>query len=162
MFKHLLTFFTVLTLSSALGCGDHDHDHHSPNEEACEHMKNGPSTTITAGASADQATDTSHDAWEHKRVDLTLVADGDNFVGFVKYEAETAGDYLFFANGESSVKIAGEGAEASAAVSECSDVSRVDTFELEVGEHVVEITSSSQNVQLVVEIAGGHEGHGDH
>ena len=165
MVKYLLTLSAAFMISTAIGCGDdHDHDHHgehSPNEEACEHMKDGPATALSAGADAAGATDTTHEAWEHKRVDLTLVASGDSFVGFVKYEAEAAGDYLFFVNNDAVLKVGGASAEATASVSECSEVGRADTFELEVGEHVVEVTSSSETVQLVVEVSSG-EGHDDH
>ena len=154
---------SLVFLIGVAGCGHDDHDDHSANEEACEHMKEGPSTAVTAGADADNATDTEHTDWEHKRVDITLVESGDAFVGFVKYEAEAAGDYLFFANDDVTLKVGGEAPEATGSVSECGEVNGVDTFELAVGEHVVEISSSKASIQLVVEVASGdHDDHDDH
>jgi hypothetical protein len=164
----------VLLSFGAWGCGDEhdnhdDHNHNagsnevSLNAEACEHMANGPATALTAAATTEEATDTEHSQWEHKRVDLTLVDDGNGaFVGYVKYEAEAAGDYLFFADSEASITVAGTMAESEADVSECTDVAHVMTFELAVGEHVVEVRASSASVRLVVEVSGGHSDHGDH
>ena len=160
MNRFAIVTLCLVFLMTVAGCGHDDHDDHSANEEACEHMKEGPNTTLTAGSDADSATDTEHTDWEHKRVDITLVESGGTHVGFVKYEAEAAGDYRFFANNEATIKIAGEAPEATGSVSECDEVKGVDTFELPVGEHVVEISSTKSTIQLVVEMASDE--HDDH
>jgi hypothetical protein len=151
------------------GCGEDGHDEHnhgdlSPAEEACEHMQNGPATSLEISAMSDAPTDTVHSTWEHKRVDLTLMDDGsgESFVGYVTYEAEAAGDYLVFADGQATITINDEQPESAAEVSECSDVVQVQTFELAVGEHVMTVTASTATVRLVVELDGGDGGHDDH
>jgi len=157
------TLFLGVSLAF-IGCGDHDHDHDheshaSPEEEACEHMADGPASSVTAGADSMLATDTDADAWTHKRVDLTLSAGTDGFEGFLTFEATEAGDYLFFVDGDASLTVAGASPESSAAVSTCSEVAQVHTFELEVGEHVVGVASTIETVRLVVEHSSEHSDH---
>jgi len=157
-----LSMLTLILSLAFMGCGDSGHDDHahgSVEEEACQHMANGPASSVTAGADAMSAADTSADAWTHKRVDVGLMAATEGFEGFVTFEATEAGDYLFFVDGEASVTIAGASPESSAAVSNCSEVAQVHTFELEVGEHVVQVTSAVETVRLVVEHDGGHSDH---
>tara|TARA_B100000586_G_C19995199_1_gene378013 strand:+ start:280 stop:759 length:480 start_codon:yes stop_codon:yes gene_type:complete len=150
----LINISLPLFLIAFSSCGDdHDHSEHSenPNEEACEHMKDGPNKLFDAGADPASATDTSASDWKHTRVDLTLSANGDSFVGFVKYEASEAGDYLIFTSTEATLKVAETDAESSQSVTDCSEVTHVQTFELEIGEQVIEISTSSPSLSLVVE-----------
>ena len=144
------------------GCGDDahsDHEHSSPEEEACEHMVGGPVSMVTASGDSMMATDTDANAWTHKRVDLTLSAGTDGYEGFVTFEATSAGDYLFFVDGDATLTVGGTSAESSATVSACSEVARVHTFELEVGEHVVAVSSTMETVRLVVEHTSEHSDH---
>jgi len=148
----LLPLFLVASIS----CGDDhedDHSNHSenPSEEACEHMKDGPNKIFDTGADPASATDTNGSDWKHTRVDLKLSASGDSFVGFIKYEASETGDYLIFTSSEATLKIAEKDPEATQTVTDCSEVTHIQTFELDVGEHIIEIATSSSTLSLVVE-----------
>ena len=174
--KKYLSLLLVFSLSIfSLACGDdhdhdhddHDHDHDAHSEEsieaeACEHMAEGPATAVTAGATEAEATDTSVDDWEHKRVDITLNDNGDGtFSGYVTYEAAEAAEYVFFTSGELTLQIDGATEESSAAVDECTDVLNGLTFDLEVGERIVFISASTETVSIVAEEGGDHEDHSD-
>ena len=172
--KKLFVSSIALSMSLfTLACGDeHDHDHDGHSDmsleaEACEHMANGPATAVTAGATEAEAADTAAADWLHKRVDVTLSDDGNGgFAGYLTYEATETAEYVFFTSGDFTVQVAGAAAEATAAVAECTDVQNGLTFDLEVGEHVVMISASTETVSLVAEEAAGdhsdHEDHDDH
>ena len=164
-----LNILIILSLT-LFGCG-HAHDDHAHGDEAehsladieaeaCVHIQNGPATDVIAGAEISLATDTEHSDWEHKRVDLTLVADqeGAGYVGYVSYEAESAGDYFVFSDADVTMTIADLEPESQVEVKTCEDIAEAYVFELEVGEHVVEVRSISSSVRLVFESAGaGHD-----
>lgn len=167
--KKFLNITVALSLSLfAVACGDSedpDHDAHSGEEEsieaeACEHMVDGPATAVTAGATEADAANTSVDDWKHKRVDVALSDDGSGgFAGYLTYEAAETAEYVFFTSGEFTVQIDGADAEATNAVAECTDVQSGLVFDLEVGEHVVFINSTSNSVSLIAEeVAGDHAG----
>jgi len=144
------------------GHTDDGHDEEHGAEEACEHMAGEDASALTAGADSASATETSHEDWEHKRVDITLNAvDGGGFEGYVTYEAEVDGDFAFYASTEVTIAIENATAEGTMMVDECTDVAQMTTFELSVGEYIVHLVSASETVSLVVE-AGGHEGEDGH
>ena len=153
--KKYLSLLLVFSLSIfSLACGDdHDHDHDDHDHDHDAHSEE----SIEA-----EATDTSVDDWEHKRVDITLNDNGDGtFSGYVTYEAAEAAEYVFFTSGELTLQIDGATEESSAAVDECTDVLNGLTFDLEVGERIVFISASTETVSIVAEEGGDHEDHSD-
>ena len=164
--KNWMTLFAgVAALALTVGCGHHDHDHenhenhghdnHGHGEstvaEACEHMADGPNSTTTAGATAEEAVDTDTDTWLHKRNDIELTADGDQFVGYLTFEVSTAGDHEVFTDGAVELSIGDATVSAASEVSECTEVEFLYDADLPVGEHLMTIRADRQNVQLVIE-----------
>jgi hypothetical protein len=165
-----LNILIILSLT-LFGCG-HDHDDHNHGDEAehsladieteaCAHMQSGPATAVIAGAEISLAINTEHSDWEHKRVDLTLDADqeGTGYVGYVTYESESADDYIVFSDVDVAITIADQQPESQAEVSACEDIDEAYIFELEVGEHVVEVRSTSSSVRLLFEPVGADHDH---
>ena len=156
-----------LVAGFTVACGEHehdehDHDEHGLEEEACLHMENGPFTALQAGEDAASATDTEEGDWEHKRVDLSLVEDSEgSFVGFIKLEIASEGDYAFFINQDATLEVDGIAPELSEAEAECDGISHKKVFELEVGEHTLKVVGISAELQLVIEMVG-EGGHDDH
>jgi len=150
-----------------LGCGhdDHDHDHgsdHSTAEEACEHMTEKSSTQTTAGATEKDAANTSKDDWLHRRNEVTLTADGKEFVGFVTLEVGKAGTHNLFANHPVDVTIGKIAPASSSSVDECTDVESGYAYDLPIGEHVMAIRADQEKVSFVLEFpADKVDGH-DH
>ena len=74
-----------------MGCEDsHDHAHDSPQDEACEHLTDGP-------ASSQAASDSDNDSvpdisTSHTRFDLALPGEGDKKGGYAKFISPKAGD----------------------------------------------------------------------
>lgn len=69
------------------------HVHGGPEEEACEHMGEGPATPVTAAEAAAEAPAVADD---HRRYDVTLIGAADGTSGTLSFAAATAGDYAFF------------------------------------------------------------------
>ena len=144
---------------------DHAHDDdghagedHGLEAEACAHMTGPDATALTAGADAASATETTHSEWSHKRVEITLGAAADGgFEGYVTYEVEEDGEYMFFSNTEATVTIEGITVESTSAVDACTEVSHLQVFDLTVGEYVLYVTSAAEVVSFVVE-GGSHDG----
>ncbi|MCG8422090.1 MAG: hypothetical protein MJE77_29555 [Proteobacteria bacterium] len=139
-----------------LGCGDDD-DELNAAEDACEHMKEGPSQAVTA------ATDNTGDApdigEEHTRFDITLSGQ-DSYIDLV---IDEEGEFTVFM--DKSVPIAvstSSGAPVAAEqtnsnVTECAEVSIGHTFDFEVGTYSVNFGSTAeQQVRLVVVHEGEH------
>ena len=61
-------------------------------DEACEHLVEGPSSPVLAVASGDGPLIGD----DHTRYDITLVAAGNGHEGAVRFAAAEAGDYVFF------------------------------------------------------------------
>jgi hypothetical protein len=153
----------------AMGCGsDTDStnnettmgDEASHRDEACMHMTEGPATDVAAAASSDDAANTSAADWLHKRVDLSFDGVSADAPAFVTYEVTEAGEYEIYVSAEASIRIDGMEPEMSMAFDECSTVASIHVFDLEVGEHVIEVVTTNRPLQLVVELMGGD--HDDH
>jgi hypothetical protein len=172
----------IAALSSSLfvvGCDDdHDHDGHDPgteeshsaDEEACEHMTQGPFEDVTATA---MSTGAPSAAYEHTAVRITLTpdpVDETQYVGYVTYEADDETEFVFFLSADvpfaildasgSEVEI-----EESEAVSTCDEVAMEHVADLSVGSYTLLLGPTSETqVSLVAEEAS-HEGdapHDDH
>jgi hypothetical protein len=76
----------------ATACGD-SHEDPPPDEEACEHLQDGPSVARTATASAAGAPSVSND---HMRYDVTLVDVSGGKGGYVAFAAPEAATYHVF------------------------------------------------------------------
>lgn len=100
MTRHTLALSLLLALTIT-ACGDNNEDHesnhgqedHDSEAEACEHTKEGPSTSVTA---AQDASAPPNATAEHRRVDLTLVDYMDQKGGYARYEADESGTFYFF------------------------------------------------------------------
>ena len=161
--KNLVGIF-LLVGGFALGCGHDDHNHeneHSAAEEACEHMGD-PAVSTVAGATEAEATDTEESTWLHRRHDVTLTADGEQFIGYVTLEVGNAGDHQLFADVPVEVTIGGIAPEASSQVDECAEVEGGYVYDLPIGEHVMFIRADQETVAFVLEFPGSHEEHDDH
>lgn len=80
------------------GSGGHDHGGHDDEDpaaaDACEHLRNGTVTPVTASL---DPRDAPAIAANHRRYDVSLVDLGDgNFGGVVSFDAPVAGDYVLF------------------------------------------------------------------
>lgn len=160
--------FSLLALALATtGCGDdeHEHDHeHSLEEEGCEHLVEGPFEPITA--LADSAGTLPNAAIEHTSVQISLVPVTGGNGGFVAFEAEADGDYLFFLDTNVPARfLDSAGAvvpiEATEIGSElCTEIAVIYTVELEVGTYTIQLgPTAATTVSIVHEEASGEHTH---
>ena len=171
MNRIILGLFLACSLF-AIGCGsDSDSanneaaagDEASHRDEACMHMTEGPATDVAVAASSDDAANTSAADWLHKRVDLSFEGVEADASAFVTYEVTEAGEYEIYVSAEASIRVDGMEPEMSMAFDECSTVASIHVFDLEVGEHVIEVVTTNRPLQLVVELMGGdHDDHEEH
>ncbi len=161
-----IAVFIAIPLLLASACDDHhDHEHSatSVNEaiaEACEHLQSGPATTITA---TDEATGAKSGYHAHKRVDVTLLPDGDGgYGGFVKLDVPEAGEAAFVIDADVILTLSKDGQSLTSTSSQdnhpsCPSAARVTTFDVTVGRHELEIralagTTTDAMVGYVMEI----------
>lgn len=134
----------------------------SPEEEACEHLAEGPSSAVTAAADLDGAPDISE---AHRRYDVTLIpVDGGNG-GSVAYAAAEEGDYLIFLGADVSLSVFdSSGAEVTLEASgrgseHCGEIAAHHTVELGVGTYELVFGPTDETeVRVVVEHAAHEEG----
>jgi hypothetical protein len=146
-------------LTSALwGCGGDDHDPHDPDEEACEHLADGPATAVTASDTTALAPQVSND---HRRYDVTLIEVTGGNGGFVSFNAAEAADYVVFfdANVPLAVTDSSGGEveiEDSATSSEtCAEIAGRHVIPFTVGTHYLELGPSPLDaVGIVIEELG--------
>lgn len=152
----------LIALTASLGaCGD-DTDgaepEETPQEEACEHMAEGPAISVTGATTGEDALDATA---EHTRVDLALVDDAGSNVGIVSYQADEAGEYIVFTNNDVTLAVLDANGESVAieettTVTECAEVALQHTVDLDVGTYLMQFGPTSEaGVSFVVE-------HGDH
>ncbi|MBN1204812.1 MAG: hypothetical protein JXB05_07805 [Myxococcaceae bacterium] len=155
-----LKFFSAVLLSTALliGCGDEA----SPDVEGCEHLQEGPASSVNASASTSGAPAVSND---HRRYDITLTDVAGGKGGTVSFAAAEAVHYIIFtsadvplaikdANGQT---VASE--ESASSSSECTEIKGRHTFPMKVGTHTITFGPTTQtSVSIVIEEeAGAHE-----
>ncbi len=158
-----LAFALSLAVS---GCGDdHDHDpdgeEHSAEEEACEHLEDGPSVAITA---ADSVTNNPPNALvEHTRADIDFSGAA---VGVVALEATEEGEFLLFMNSvetPTAATAAGDAVALTPITTTCASALSAFELDLEVGTTFLTFDPAPASIQLIVEHAGEHdEEHDDH
>jgi hypothetical protein len=149
-----------LAFALSVGCGD-EHGQENPNEEACEHLKEGPSAPVTAAAMAGASAP--RIANDHQRYDITLPPAAGSFSGFVSFAAAAAGDYIFYTNAGVPLKVtssanADVAAESTAStITECTEVKGRTVYPLQVGTYTIGLgPASSDKVSVVVEADHGH------
>ena len=154
----------ILVALLFMGCGDdhHGHDDLSAEAEACLHMTEEAEKQTTAAATEAEATDTAKADWLHVRNHLTLVAEGEEFVGYVTVEIDEAGAHQLYVDHPVEITIGGIAATSTSPVTECTEVDAVYVYDLPVGEHVLFARADQEKVAIVLEFPGGHDDHSDH
>ena len=139
-------------------CGE---DEPGADVEGCEHLQEGPYTTVTATAARDGTAPAV--AASHMAYTTTLPAGA---VGYVSFAAAEAADYVVFLDqpvpftvfDASGAMRAIEASETSSPA--CAEIRGKHTFELPVGTAYFGLgPSTGTPVNLVVEESTGHEGH---
>jgi hypothetical protein len=157
-----MKLLSVVLLSSALflGCGG---DKENADSEACEHLQEGPATSITATAAATGAPAVSND---HRRYDITLTDVTGGKGGTVSFAAAEAVDYILFTSADVPVIVKDTGGttvapEASVkSSSACTEIKGRHTVPLSVGTHTLTFgPTTATSVSLVIEEAGGDHEH---
>lgn len=156
-----MKFFSAVLLSTTLliGCGDDDE---SGEAEACEHLKEGPASSINASATTSGAPAVSND---HKRYDITFTDVTGGKGGTVSFAASEQAEYTLFLNASVPVEVKdanGQKIEPEVSgngSSECDELKVRHTFPLKVGTHTFTFgPTTSTSVSLVLEEAA-HEDH---
>jgi hypothetical protein len=153
--------FAIGLLSTALlvGCAGEEE---TADVEACEHLKEGPQTAVTATAATTGAPAVSND---HRRYDITLADVTGGKGGSVSFASAEAAEYVFFLGADVPFKVTSSGGqtvaiEASAtSSSECGEVKGRHIVPLGVGTYTLSFgPTSATSVSLVIE----EEAHEDH
>ncbi len=164
MKKKLLAAFLLSTALVSAGCGDdHSHDEPGVDAEACEHLQEGPATSVTATLGADAPPAIRAD---HRRYDITLADGPDGKQGAVSFAAGEAADYVIYTNAAVSLSIttaSGEPVEIeeSASSSEgCADIKGRHVVPLAVGTYILNFgPSSAGTVSVLIEEAAHDHDH---
>ena len=161
----------ALTVVGALGCSDDhgkDTEAHDPVleavEEACSHMKSGPSQAVTLTADAVGAPDLSK---AHTRLDITFVKlAGGQQGGVGVYKVSTAGDYVFSLSSKASITVSDKDNKEVAAEksltspSTCAEFAAARVYELAVGSYVVSFAAPTDTgVKAVFSKVGAADAH---
>ena len=151
--------FSAVLLSAALlvGCAEETLDN-----DACEHLQEGPASAITASANTAGAPAVSND---HRRYDISLIDGTGGKGGSVSFAVTRANDYTLFLTGEVPVNLRdanGQRIEVTASgtgSSDCSEVKRRHLFALEVGTYSITLgpTTESSVSLVIVEAGQKHE-----
>ncbi|AGC44715.1 hypothetical protein MYSTI_03403 [Myxococcus stipitatus DSM 14675] len=162
MHKKLLTAFLMSTALLTAACGD---DTSPPEEnvdtEGCEHLREGPSTAITATTSGTPPSVANN----HRRYDITLVDGVGGKSGSVSFAASEATDYVLYTSADVAVAIS-DSSGAAVAIEEsaksspsCTDIKGRHVVPLKVGTYRFTFgPTTAASVNLVIEEAS-HEGH---
>jgi hypothetical protein len=152
----MMPFFAVL-LSVALlvGCGEETID-----VDACEHILEGPASSITASANETGAPLVSND---HRRYDLSLINGADGKGGSISFAVAEANDYTLFLTGEVPVNLKDANGQRIEVVasgtgsSECSEIKRRHMFALAVGTYSITFGPTAEGSVSLVIVAADHE-----
>lgn len=136
---------------------DHNNEEFTVEDDACEHMIEGPEVAITAvavGGDAPTVADT------HTRYDITI--DGGSGIVLVEIAEESEMHFFFSAGVDltvtdaSDAEIAAE--ETIATVAECDEVAEGAAYDLGVGTYTLTIETTETEVSMVP-VPGGEHGH---
>lgn len=156
--KRKLFAAVVLSAGLVFGCGG---DEESVDVEGCEHLQEGPASSVTATAATTGAPAVNSD---HKRYDVSLVDVTGGKGGSVSFAAAEEGDYVIFTSADVPVAVkdangAAVAIEASVKSSaECTEIKGRHTVPMKVGTHTLTFGPTTQSsVSIVIE----PEAHGD-
>jgi hypothetical protein len=158
---HHVTAALAAVLLGSLGCGDDPSEEENPNAEACEHIE-AADTAIGLTAAATASASAPEIRADHTRYDVTTVPVAGGKGGYVTFAAAEAGDYIFFTGTPVQLTVrnpagADVAAESSAAsIPECTQVKGRHVYPLQVGTHVIGITTTADKVSFVVEGSDEH------
>lgn len=162
--NRLATLLALGLLATAAACGsDDDHEEHAtPEEDACEHMIEGPSQPVTA--TDDMAADAPDFGEHHTRFDITLVEDGSGmYGGYLDLVVEEEGETMLFTSAAVPVTLwDGSGNQVAAEatsdeVAACAEVSASSTYDLGVGTYLASFGPTAESSVSVVVVAEEHE-----
>ncbi len=164
--RNVGTTLSMLGLLSLMACGA-EAPVESPDAEACEHLKEGPSSSVTAAqtGTADAAPAV---AANHTRHDITLVDVQGAKGGAVKFSSAEATQYRVSLNKDVPFAVK-DSAGAAVAIeetltdsAECTELKARHTFELGVGTYTFEFGPTAETeVGMVIEEAA-HDEHAGH
>jgi hypothetical protein len=156
-----MKLFSAVLLSAALimGCGN---DEETADTEGCEHLKEGPATSVTATASTTGAPAVSND---HRRYDISLTDVTGGKGGSVSFAVAEATDYVLFTSADVPVAVKDSGGmtvtpeESVKSSSTCTEVKGRHTVPLSVGTYTLTFgPTTATTVSLVIEeSANDHE-----
>ena len=167
--RRLCTLFAAIALLlAACGDDDHNHDHdgeeHGAEEEACEHLAEGPFAEVTATDASDS--DPPSIAVEHTRVNVALTAIEGGNGGFVTFPATEAAEFIFFLSDDVPVEIFDPmGNEVIPELTEmgselCDDIAIAHHVDLEIGTYTLLLGPTDvTSVGIVHEEAGAEHDH---
>jgi hypothetical protein len=153
----LLSVF-LLSTSLLVGCNGDE----NPDVEGCEHLKEGPASSITASATANGAPAVKND---HRRYDITLVDVTGGKGGSVSFAAAEESDYIIFTSADVPVSIQDANGQAVAieasakSSTECVEIKGRHTVPMKVGTHTITFGPTTlTSVSVVIEEAAhGHD-----
>ncbi len=139
---------------------DQHHDEHGAEAaaDACEHMKDGPAQAVTAAATEADAPVVSI---PHTRVDVTLTDHGGANGGFLRFEADEAGEVVFFFGADVPVKVGGAALSGGEPVDACAEAAVHYELDLDVGPVTIEVGPTDETSVGFVFVETGHEEHDD-
>jgi hypothetical protein len=149
--------FSAVLLSVALlvGCGEETID-----SDACEHIQEGPASSITASANETGAPLVSND---HRRYDLSLINGAEGKGGSISFAVAEANDYTLFLNGIVPVNLKDANGQRIEVVasgtgsSECSEIKRRHMFALAVGTYSITFGPAAEGSVSLVIVEAAHE-----
>ena len=158
--RNVGTTLSMLGLLSLMACGA-EAPEESPDVEACEHLKVGPATAVTAAQSPASGAPPAVAA-NHNRYDITLVDVTGGKGGVVTFSSTKAGDYRVSLNKDVPFAIIDGAIEETVKGStECTELKARHTFELGVGTWTFEFGPTAETeVGLVIEEAA--HAHAEH
>ncbi len=162
MKKKLLAALLMSTALLAAGCGGDDEEEENPDVEGCEHLKEGPSTAVTATLTGTPpAVDD-----DHRRYDITLVSGTGGNTGSVSFAAAEATDYIIYTSADVGLLVKNasgatvEVEESAKSSSECTEIKGRHVVPMTVGTYTLTFgPSTASSVSIVIEHAHeeGHE-----
>lgn len=157
-----MKLFSAVLLSSALflACGDEEE---TADSEACEHLKEGPTSAVTASASGTGAPAVSND---HRRYDIALADVTGGKGGSVSFAAAEGTDYILFTSADVPVTVKNSSGatvspeESVKSSATCAEVKGRHTFPMSVGTYTLTFgPTTAASVSLVIEEAGTDHEH---
>lgn len=152
----------ALTLSVAAACGPAEENNHegevTPEEDACEHMEEGPAVDATAVAAGEDAESISD---SHTRYDLTVP--GDPASGVIEFALAEEGEAHFFFDSDVDLTVTdAEGTEVAAeatlaSVDACDAVVEGFVYDLGVGTYTLTIDGQASPGMVYVPAEHAHE-----